>query len=151
MNKGAELNKMIVLATRLHRNQFDRAGQPYILHPLHVMSQLDTTDEELQCIALGHDLIEDTSCTADYLRVLGFSGRVISGIEGLTKQQGQSYEDYQAQVMAARDRMLVKLEDLRHNSDLNRLSRAGIVPTQKDVDRQQRYLDFIDLINQHLN
>jgi (p)ppGpp synthase/HD superfamily hydrolase len=60
MKKGELLGKVLVLATNAHAGQFDRGGKPYILHPLKVMHYLKTDDEELQCIALLHDVIEDT-------------------------------------------------------------------------------------------
>ena len=50
MRKGEMLNKMLVLATNRHAGQYDKGGNPYILHPLKVMYYLKTTDEELQCI-----------------------------------------------------------------------------------------------------
>ena len=57
---GQLLDKMLVLATNAHSGQYDKGGKPYILHPLKVLHYLKTEDEELQCIALGHDIIEDT-------------------------------------------------------------------------------------------
>ena len=44
MKKGELLGKMLVLATNAHAGQFDRGGQPYILHPLKVMHYLKTDD-----------------------------------------------------------------------------------------------------------
>ena len=35
--KGELLNKMLVLATNSHAGQFDKGGNPYILHALSVM------------------------------------------------------------------------------------------------------------------
>ena len=42
------LNKAILLATTYHAGQYDRGGNPYILHPLKVMHYLKTEDEEAQ-------------------------------------------------------------------------------------------------------
>jgi hypothetical protein len=88
MKRGELLNKMLVLATTRHAGQFDRGGNPYILHPLKVMYYLKSNDEELQCIALAHDLVEDTDTSYDELREMGFSERIIQGIAALTKQRG---------------------------------------------------------------
>lgn len=57
------LNKAIVLAATHHDGQFDKSGLPYILHVMKVMHYLKSNDEELNCIAVLHDIIEDTSCT----------------------------------------------------------------------------------------
>ena len=140
------LAQMIKYAIIFHSDQVDRAGQPYILHPLYVMSALNSSDLELMQIAVGHDLLEDTKITEEWLRLAGFTDRVINGIVALTKKKSQSYEDYQQQVLANPDAVRVKLKDLEHNMDLKRLSRVGIVPTEKDLERQQRYLDFIRLL-----
>ena len=35
-----QLAKAIKLATNVHDGQFDKGGNPYILHPLHLMTQM---------------------------------------------------------------------------------------------------------------
>ena len=52
------LSEAIKLATNFHDGQFDKAGVPYILHCIKVMHYLKTDDEELQCIAILHDILE---------------------------------------------------------------------------------------------
>jgi len=138
MKRGEMLDKMLGIVTNAHHGQFDKGGKPYILHPLRVMSFLKEDDEELQCIALGHDVIEDTKVTYQELRDAGISERVIVGIEALTKQAGYSYEDYKKQVFGNIDAMKVKLCDLRHNTDIRRLK--GV--TEKDIDRMVKYQKF---------
>lgn len=137
-----QLSNMLIIATQRHDGQFDKGGAPYILHPLKVMHYLRSDDPELQCIALGHDLIEDTFKDQrdgeGYLRSRGFSERVIDGILALTKREGQTLERYKAQVMANKDAVKVKMADLRHNSDIRRLKGA----TAKDFDRMAKYHQF---------
>ena len=138
MKKGELLDKMLVLATNAHHGQFDRGGKPYILHCLKVMHNLKSDDEELQCIALGHDIIEDTKTTYKDLREAGFTDRVIDGIRHMTKQPGQTYDEYKEQIFTSKDAMRVKMADLQHNSDIRRLK--GV--TQKDLDRMAKYHRF---------
>jgi (p)ppGpp synthase/HD superfamily hydrolase len=138
MRKGEMLDRMLVIATNAHAGQFDRGGAPYILHPLRVMSFLKTDDEELQCIALGHDVIEDTAATYKDLRDSGISERVIDGIRALTKVPGETLDEYKARVFANPDAMQVKLCDLRHNTDIRRLK--GV--TEKDIARMAKYHTF---------
>lgn len=138
MKKGEMLGRMLVLATNAHAGQFDRGGNPYILHPLKVMHYLKTTDEELMCMALGHDVVEDTGTTFQELREAGMSERVIEGIRALTKMPGQTYEEYKQVVFANVDAMRVKLADLRHNTDIRRLK--GV--TEKDIARMAKYHQF---------
>lgn len=136
--RGQMLSKMISLATERHVGQFDKGGRPYILHPLTVMHRLRTDDEELQCIAVGHDLVEDTDTTLDELSNMGFSLRVRQGIQCLTKTPGIEDAVYRRKVKSNPDAIRVKIEDLRHNSDIRRLK--GV--TEKDIARMVRYQEF---------
>ena len=138
MKKGEMLAKMLVIATNAHAGQFDRGGNPYILHPLKVMHYLKSDDEELQCIALGHDVVEDTPVTFKDLRDAGISERVIDAIRILTKMPGQTLEEYKELVFGSVDAMKVKLSDLRHNTDIRRLK--GV--TEKDIARMVKYQVF---------
>lgn len=141
------LDKMLVIATNAHSGQFDRGGNPYILHPLKVMHYLKTDDEELMCIALGHDVIEDTKVTYRDLRDAGINERVIAGIRALTKLPGQTYDEYKEGVFANVDAMRVKMADLRHNTDIRRLK--GI--SEKDIERMVKYQKFYLELQARLN
>lgn len=136
--KGEMLASMLHIATTAHHGQYDKGGKPYILHPLKVMHYLKSDDEELMCMALGHDVIEDTSVTYKDLREAGMSERVIDGIRALTKVPGQTYDEYKAGVFANRDAMKVKMADLRHNTDIRRLK--GV--SEKDIARMAKYQLF---------
>jgi (p)ppGpp synthase/HD superfamily hydrolase len=146
MERGKMLEQMLIMMVNAHSGQFDRGGRPYALHPLKVMHYLRSEDEELQCIALGHDIIEDTSVTYRDLVEAGMTGRVVEGIRALTKQPGETLEEYKARVFANSDAMLVKQADLRHNSDIRRLK--GV--TQRDIERTARYHEFYVEICQKL-
>jgi len=147
MKKGEMLGKMLVIVTNAHTGQFDRGGNPYILHPLKVMHYLKSDDEELMAIALAHDVIEDTSVTYKDLREAGFTERVIEGIRALTKVPGETYDEYKERVFASVDAMKVKMADLRHNTDIRRLK--GI--TEKDIARMTKYHTFYTEIKAKLS
>jgi GTP diphosphokinase / guanosine-3',5'-bis(diphosphate) 3'-diphosphatase len=147
MKKGELLGKVLVLATNAHAGQFDRGKNPYILHPLKVMHYLKTDDEELQCMALLHDVIEDTKTTWKDLEDIGCTERVLNAVRALTKMPGQSYDEYKENVFANEDAMRVKLCDLRHNTDIRRLK--GI--TEKDIERIAKYNSFYLEILARLN
>jgi (p)ppGpp synthase/HD superfamily hydrolase len=130
------LNKMLVLVATEFDGIFDKGGVPYLLHCLKVLHYTRSEEEDVQCIALGHDLIEDRkNVTYRLLREMGFNGRVIEGIRCLTKVPGETEEEYLAKVMSNPDAIRVKLADLRHNSDIRRLK--GV--TEKDVRRIEKY------------
>ena len=138
MKRGEMLDKALLIATNAHHGQFDKGGNPYILHPLKVMHYLKTDDEELMCTALMHDVIEDTNTTYQDLREAGISERVINALRCLTKQRGQTYEEYQQAVFSNYDAVRVKMADLRHNTDIRRLK--GV--TEKDIARITKYQMF---------
>lgn len=63
------LEKAIALAASAHAGQVDKAGAPYIFHPIRVASTF--SDETLQTVAVLHDVVEDTSVAL--AEVYGFS------------------------------------------------------------------------------
>ena len=138
MKRGEMLDKALLIATNAHHGQFDKGGAPYILHPLKVMHYLKSNDEELQCMALLHDVVEDTNTTYADLREAGISERVIDALKCLTKQRGQTLGEYKEAVFSNVDAMQVKMADLRHNSDIRRLK--GV--TEKDIARMTKYHTF---------
>jgi guanosine-3',5'-bis(diphosphate) 3'-pyrophosphohydrolase len=138
MKRGEMLDKALHLAVNAHHGQFDKGGKPYILHPIRVMSFLKTDDEELQCMALLHDVVEDTDTTYNDLIYADMSLRVVEGIRALTKERGYTYDQYKAKIFKNRDAMQVKMADLRHNTDIRRLK--GVTP--KDLERMAKYHTF---------
>lgn len=150
--RGIMLGQFIVMATNAHAAQFDRAGEPYILHVLEVLHNVRDlfgadVDEELECIAIGHDIFEDTSVTEDDIRAIGGTDRIVEGMFALTKKRGQSYDRYVETVLGNTDAMRVKMADLRHNSDITRLK--GI--SDKDIERMGKYMAFYTRIKQKLD
>lgn len=140
MRKGEMLSQMLLLVTTRFDGIFDKSGKPYILHCLKVMHYAKTEDEELQCICLGHDFIEDifkNDHAAGYalLRAKGFTERIISGIRCMTKVEGETVDQYLDRLKTNIDAIRCKLADLRHNSDIRRLK--GL--TEKDFARVQKY------------
>jgi len=136
------LAKAIALAATAHQDQCDRAGRPYILHPIKVMHYLRSEDDELKAIAVLHDVVEDTEVTLEHLAAWGMSERIIAGVRAMTKLPEQTYDDYLAQILLNPDAILVKMADLRHNSDIRRLK--GI--SQKDIQRIEKYNKMYEVL-----
>jgi (p)ppGpp synthase/HD superfamily hydrolase len=130
-----ELSLAVKLAAEGHLNQTDKGGKPYILHPLKVMHYLKTDDMQLMAIGVLHDHGEDCGGTSEQYRSLGFSERVIRGIDLLTKKDGISDDEYIAAIKMNVDAVKVKLADLRHNTDVRRLK--GL--SDKDLLRMRKY------------
>ena len=129
MDRKPALEDAIILATGAHRGQVDKAGEPYILHPLRVM--LELKDEAGRIAAVLHDVIEDTRITVDDLREGGYSEEVLRALEALTRREGESYQDFIERVAADPLARRVKLADLADNLD------AGRLPGMTEADRQR--------------
>ena len=124
MDKNAVLSRAINLAALAHAGQFRANGDPYILHPIRVMMQMDTVEEKI--VAIVHDVLEDTEVTVDALMAEGIGdipGAMLA-LNLLTKRSGQDYEAYIAKIaehQTYRSQQLarkVKLADLRDNLNL---------------------------------
>ena len=87
-----QLEIAIELALKYHKGQMDKGGNPYILHPLKVMNDVDRMESKI--VAVLHDIIEDTECTVDILREFGIDEDAIESINTLTRKEGMSYMEY---------------------------------------------------------
>lgn len=129
--------KALKISFDAHKNQIDKSGMPYVYHPFHLAEQMD--DEISTCVALLHDVVEDTDTTLDELRSDGFPDEVIEALSLMTHSDDVPYLDY---VRAMKDNPIarkVKLADLAHNSDLSRLE----IVDDKALKRVNKYKQAI--------
>ncbi len=129
------------IAYSAHMGQFDKAGVPYIFHPIHLAEQMDT--EEGCIVALLHDVVEDTEVTFEDLEK-EFSKTIIDAIRLLTHDKSVDYMEYVKNLKNNPIAKKVKLADLRHNSDTTRLLKI----TEKDIKRVEKYKKAIQLLNE---
>ena len=122
------------IAVRAHAGAVDKAGQPYILHPLRVMLRLATETERV--VAILHDVVEDSAVTLDDLRAEGFSTEVVEAIDHVTRRADESYEAFIERIAPHPLARRVKLADLEDNMDMTRL----VVLDERGAERMQRYL-----------
>jgi (p)ppGpp synthase/HD superfamily hydrolase len=130
----SQLENAIRIAVAAHQGQVDRAGEPYILHPLRVMARCRTRDEKT--VAILHDVVEDTKWTFDDLRKEGFSESIIVALDCVTKREGEAYEDFIRRNAGNRLASRVKLADLEDNMDLLRNEQV----TPEDLPRLNKYI-----------
>ena len=142
MNLHEQLNQAIKMATHFHSKQVDKAGEPYILHPLWVMNNVKTLKGKI--VAVLHDVVEDTSVTIHKLNIYGFDKDIIEAVDVLTRKEDQKYSDYIELIATNEIAREVKIADLSHNMDLSRLKEV----TNRDEIRYTKYLNARDyLIN----
>jgi GTP diphosphokinase / guanosine-3',5'-bis(diphosphate) 3'-diphosphatase len=112
---GEWLMSVYQLADAAHQGQRRASGESYIEHPLAVAGILADLEMDHQTIAaaLLHDVVEDTSVTAE--EVAGRFGeavsRLVDGVTKLTRIPYQSKED--AQVENLRKMFLAMAKDIR--------------------------------------
>ena len=139
--KQSQSEKAYEIAKRAHLGQVDKAGEDYIKHPQKVASFVETDEEK--AVAYLHDVIEDTELTLEDLHEYEFSKEVIEAVDIITKKKGEDYQSYLNSVKKNKLARAVKLADLRHNSDLTRLTKV----TEKDIERKEKYQRAIDFLN----
>ena len=137
-----ETKKAMKLCFEAHRNQTDKSGLPYVLHPFHLAEQM--TDETTTIVALLHDVAEDSDYSLQDIEAMGFSQEVITAISLLTHDKSVPYMDYVALIKLNPVAKAVKLADLKHNSDLSRLD----VVDEKALARREKYLTAIAFLEE---
>lgn len=127
------LEHAIALAAKAHAGQVDKAGQPYILHPLRLMFAVQTEYERMTAVL--HDVVEDTAWTLEGLLQEGFPAEVVEAVQVLTKTEGETRIDAARRAAQNPLARAVKLADVADNMDLRRIPD----PTEKDLARLQQY------------
>jgi len=113
------------------------SNQPYIMHPLRVSKKF--SDVKLRCVAILHDVLEDSQFTAEILCKLGIDEDVIYILHYLTHDPKISYEDYIENIMKNHYAVLVKIEDIKDN-----------MRTCSEGARVNRYQPALDKLQQRL-
>lgn len=135
------VKQTLKLAYDAHKDQLDKSGLPYIYHPLYLAEQM--TEEYTMVVALLHDVVEDTNYTIDDLRQMGYPEQVVDAVLLLTHEDGVPYMDYIAKIKENRIARIVKIADLRHNSDLCRLD----VVDEKALCRIDKYKKALKVLS----
>ena len=141
------LLKTLELVIKLFEGKTDKAGLPYYNHLLKVYANVDNYDEKI--IALLHDVVEDSEVTFEDLKVYGYPENILEALRVLTKKKGEYYPDYIERIIDSNNiqALNVKLADLKHNVDINRIEN----PTINDYERiNKRYIPAINKIQNKL-
>ena len=129
-------NEAMRIAYNAHHGQYDVNGVPYIFHPYHVAEQM--TDEITTCVALLHDVVEDTAVTFEELEQ-EFPEDIINALKLLTHEKGTDYFEYVYKIRENPVARAVKLADIEHNSDTSRITDSNAVPEEKLIYWKYKY------------
>ncbi|MEG4206606.1 GTP pyrophosphokinase [Microcoleus sp. Pol7_A1] len=127
------LQRAIAIAAKAHDGQVDKAGNPYLDHPLFVMENVNSLEQKI--VAVLHDAVEDSELTLEQLRSEGFPEVLVSAIAAITKIEGEAYATYLERVIANPIALPVKIADVTHNLDISRIAN----PTEADFQRIAKY------------
>jgi len=134
------LEKAICIAAQAHEEQRDKAGAPYILHPLRVMMKMETEAEQITAVL--HDVVEDTDWTMERLLQEGFHGEILDALECLTRQDGEDYGKFIERVKRNPLAIKIKIADLEDNLDVSRLNDV----TADDAKRLEKYQQALRML-----
>lgn len=129
-------NKAMKIAYDAHHGQYDCNGVPYIFHPYHLAEQMN--DEITVCVALLHDVAEDTDITIEQLEK-EFPKEVTEALKLLTHNDDTDYFDYVRAIKENPIAKAVKMADLLHNSDQSRIVDKTVVPVEKMEYWKKKY------------
>lgn len=141
------VKKAMCIAFDAHNGQLDKAGYPYIHHPLHLAEQMET--ELATVVALLHDVAEDTPVGFDEMRRKGIPEEAITALKLLCHDKDKPYAEYIDRMQENMTALKVKRADLLHNLDSTRLPkgadhsrfRTKYVPALEKVEAYIRTLE----------
>lgn len=147
---GPNIQKAYTVAVKAHAGVKRKNNSPYINHPLRVYDRLakhcrHPLDEETLMVALLHDAVEDSSLTLNDLRLMGFSERVVAGVDSVTKRPGESYPDAVCRASRNRDGRWVKISDNLDNSSPEELR---VFDDPKRRKQMRKYYPAIHFLRQ---
>jgi (p)ppGpp synthase/HD superfamily hydrolase len=128
------LEQAICFAAQVHEGQVDKAGAPYILHPLRVMQRFG--DLTARRVAVLHDVVEDGGVALDVLRRKRLPEEEVLAVAALSRVKAlETYTAFIERLSVHPLARLVKLADLADNLDVTRLLAIG----PEDEERLERY------------
>ena len=129
------LDRAKAIATSAHEGQVDKAGKPYIEHPMRVMNMGKTVEEKIAGVL--HDVVEDSDWTFEMLEKEGIPKDVMDALRCVTKlSEDEDYNHFIERVKTNPLAVKVKLNDLKDNMDITRLGEV----TEKDLARLNKYI-----------
>lgn len=128
------------IATQAHAKQTDKAGEPYINHPVHLAEQMETEDQTV--VALLHDVVENSNWTLNDLAKEGFTSEQVEAVAALTHDPGVTYFEYIRSIKQDPLATAVKIADLCHNSDQSSIPN----PIHADMMRLQKYAQALEML-----
>ena len=157
-NRFSPMARAMGFATMAHYGQLDKAGKPYIDHPIAVANLLILESETVQIAALLHDVVEDTPAeigdiheefgktVADAVEALtrgytGPDGGWYSKKRGSRNRKKEAYKDFILRCKKNSIAARVKIADVTHN-----LSRMGCLSQDEQEYLLSKYSGVVEFL-----
>lgn len=137
--------KAMKLSFDAHREQIDKSGLPYVYHPYEVAQGVEGEYEI--CVALLHDVAEDTDISVDDIATMGFPREVTDALRLLCHDKSVPYLDYVRAIKGNEIARKVKISDLHHNSDLSRLTMVD----EEALARVEKYREALRILEEKIS
>jgi len=148
------IDETITFIKEAHKGQVDKSGIEYWKHPVAVMKGLPELEdanpkllEELQHIALLHDVLEDTKYTEQDLKDMGYTDQIVDAVKLVTRTKDVTYNQFIDNIIDSGNQhaLIVKISDMTHNMSDERfdlLSKEDKVK-QKEMN-ENRYIPNLE-------
>jgi (p)ppGpp synthase/HD superfamily hydrolase len=133
---NSQIDECRLVAIKAHAGQYRRDGTTaYIYHCYEVGKRVNHLGDKYVCVALLHDVLEDTKVTAHDLLEAGIDEDIVTAVQILTKHPSRSYDEYLK---------IVKMNNLARNVKIaDMLSNLADSPTIKQIRKYSQGLLFL--------
>lgn len=109
------------LALQAHKNQVDKCGEPYFLHPMRIAAHFqELNDADAAIVALLHDVVEETWVSLGFLEDR-FPENIVDAVDALTRRKNETYRMYIKRLCSNELARKVKIADIEDNLSPMRL------------------------------
>lgn len=132
-----DLEHAIEIAAGAHRRQQNKAGEPFILHPIGVICAC--SGQPCRIVAVLHDVLENTNWTQDDLRREGLAEELVAAVDAMARREDETYADFVKRAARNPIARAVKIADLRDNVGMVRAAD----PLHPNEQQSQKYLEAL--------
>lgn len=143
-------DKAKIIAEKVHANQVDKKGYPYMAHVIDIASRVSHLGESYQIVGLLHDALEDAKSISFRSEITKeiestFDIEIINAIKAMTKVSGEDYfKSYLPRLRNDKIAIKVKIADSSHN-----LSKAHLIEDRVFQNKlREKYIKVLDVLGE---
>lgn len=147
------LDIAIKIAYEVHKDETDKIGNPYILHPLHVMNSSELKTDIEKATAVLHDVLESNPKAEIMLKSVRMPEEVMCALKLLTRDQKDTYAQYIDKIAKSKNIVAIKVKlcDLAHNMSQDRMNNLDADKAQSLMARYEKAVGILKPLLESLN